>query len=347
MDTKLNSEIKLVAHETNHFKENKKTSIMDKYYDLRAKNKWFRWGSSTTKIVFEILVITWIILTITFFILNAAPGKPSLASGVPDSVAKGIEHKFHLDLSLSQQYWQYIAGLFQWNFGISISLFPGVEINDFIWQRFGTSLLIGIISLALTIFIGIPLGVWAGKNPGRVMDATSTILISVLISLPSMIFGILLLLIGRSIGLKYIYQGDDVSTWIIPALALALPSIVSYVRWIRTSLNEELKSQHAKYAYLKGVSKNRFIWKHALKPALFPIATYFPFVLLSSFMGALFIERIFMIPGSGFLTMDAAQSKDIYIILFMSLISSIMTILSFYLRDWLYIILDPRLRRKA
>lgn len=347
MDTKLNSEIKLVAHETNHFKENKKTSIMDKYYDLRAKNKWFRWGSSTAKILFEILVITWIILTITFFILNAAPGKPSLASGVPDSVAQGIEHKFHLDLPISQQYWQYIGGLFQWNFGISISLFPGVEINDFIWQRFGTSLLIGIISLALTIFIGIPLGVWAGKNPGRVMDATSTILISVLISLPSMIFGILLLLIGRSVGLKYIYQGDDVSTWIIPALALALPSIVSYVRWIRTSLNEELKSQHAKYAYLKGVSKNRFIWKHALKPALFPIATYFPFVLLSSFMGALFIERIFMIPGSGFLTMDAAQSKDIYIIMFMSLISSIMTILSFYLRDWLYIILDPRLRRKA
>lgn len=347
MNKQLNAEIQLVSYETDHFKENKKQSIIDKYYDLRVRNKWFRWGASFTKIIVEMLIITWIIITMTYFILEAAPGKPSLASGVPDSVAKGIEHKFGLDQSTSKQYWTYIGGLFQWNFGISISLFPGVEINDFIWQRFGTSLLIGIISLALTIFIGIPLGVWAGKNPGRVMDATSTILISVLISLPSMIFGILLLLLGRSVGLKYIYQGDDVSTWIIPALALALPSIVSYVRWIRTSLNEELKSQHAKYAYLKGVSKNRFIWKHALKPALFPIATYFPFVLLSSFMGALFIERIFMIPGSGFLTMDAAQSKDIYIILFMSLISSVMTILSFYLRDWLYIILDPRLRRKA
>lgn len=349
MEQKLYSEIKLVSSNTGVLKRKKLNALQkaaNQYLSLKENNKWFRWGTTFGKILIEMILVTWVILTITFFILNAAPGKPTLAQGVPDEIAKGIEHNYGLDLPIGQQYWHYIGGLFHGDFGVSMSFQAGVPINDIVWARFGTSITIGLISLALTIFIGIPIGVWSGKNPGRFIDASSTIIISILISIPSMIFGLMLLLLGRSIGLKYIYQTSDFSTWILPAIALALPSIISYVRWIRTSLNDELKSQHAKYAYLKGMSRSSFVWRRALKPALFPIATYFPIVLLESFVGALFIEKIFMIPGSGSLTVEASQSKDIYIILFMSLMSSIMTILSFYLRDWLYIILDPRLRKR-
>ena len=109
-------------------------------------------------------------------------------------------------------------------------------------------------------------------------------------------------------------------------------------------MHDEIKSQHAKFAYLKGTTRNQFVWRHALKPSLFPVATFFPIVILTSFLGGLFIEKIFLIPGSGSLTLEAVQNKDTYVLLFLTIIMSILTIFSFYLRDALYKIIDPRLR---
>ncbi|WP_025755279.1 ABC transporter permease [Mycoplasmopsis cricetuli] len=299
------------------------------------------------RIVVEFFIIGFIVTSITFLLINAIPGSNSLTAGLDETARKVIESKYGLDLPLFQRYLKYMAGLFRLDFGISLSLFPGTPISDWIGQRFLKSFTIGIFSVFLTISIGIPLGIWVGKNPGKLIDNVSTVLVSIFSSVPSIIFALLLVFIGRSIGIPYIFDSKNIVSYILPGFALSLGSIIVYIKYIRTELNRELNSVHAKFAYLKGLTKNRFVWKHALKPSLFPIATFFPAVIFGSFLGSIFIEQIFLISGSGATLLQAIQSKDYNVILFLIIIFAMLTILSYATRDILYEAIDPRIRRRG
>ncbi|EFF41463.1 ABC transporter permease [Mycoplasmopsis alligatoris] len=298
-----------------------------------------------TKIILEFFVVSFIVVSITFFLINAVPGSNSLTSGLDEAARKAVEQQYGLDLPLTQRYVNYLLGLIQGDFGISLSLFPGLEIQEFIWARFYKSFLVGIFSVFLTVTIGIPLGIIVGKNPGGFIDNASTVLISIFSSVPSIIFALILVFLGRYIGLPYIFDDKNFITYILPGLALSLGSIIVYVKYIRTELNRELNSVHAKFAYLKGLSKSRFVWVQALKPSLFPIATFFPAVIFGSFLGSLFIEQIFFISGSGATLLQAIQTKDYNVILFLIVLFALLTILSYTTRDLLYEAIDPRVRR--
>lgn len=297
------------------------------------------------KNVVEFFFVAWIVITIVFLLINSTPGEYSFTAGLPAAQKAALLKLYGLDLPLWDRYLNYLSGLFSFNFGVSTSLRPGVLINDFIWERFLTSFSVGIFSVFLTVAIGVPLGIWVGKNPGKFLDNASTIVISILSSVPSLIFALLLLIIGQKAKIPFIFNIQDFLTYILPAIALATYSIIVYVKYIRYELNNELNSVHAKFAYLKGLSRNKFVWKHALKTSLFPIATFFPAVILGSFIGSLFVEKIFLITGSGGILVNAIQSKDFNIILFLVTVYSILTILSYTFRDILYEVLDPRIRR--
>ncbi|WP_036464841.1 ABC transporter permease [Mycoplasmopsis sturni] len=299
------------------------------------------------KIFFEFFVIGFLVIAITFFLINAVPGSNSITAGLDEAARKAIEEKYGLNLPILERFGRYLVGLFHFNFGVSLSLFPGKAISDWIGYRFLNSFYVGIFSVVLTVVIGIPLGIWVGKNPGKFIDNASTVIISIFSSVPSIIFALVLVFLGRLINLPYIFDSKNLLTYILPGLALSLGSIIVYVKYIRTELNRELNSVHAKFAYLKGVSKNRFVWKHALKPSLFPIATFFPAVIFSSFLGSIFIEQIFFISGSGATLLQAIQTKDYNVILFLIIIFAILTILSYATRDILYEAIDPRIRRRG
>lgn len=300
-----------------------------------------------TKTILEFFFISWIVITITFFLINAVPGSNSIANTGDEIQRQIIEAKYGLNLPIWSRYWNYITNLLRGDFGISLSLFPGQEINEFIWKRFYKSFLVGIFSVVLTIVIGIPVGIWVGKNPGKFIDNAATVLVSIFSSVPSIVFALILVFIGRQLNLPYIFDHKNFATFILPGLALSLGSIIVYIKYIRTELNTELNSMHAKFAYVKGLSKNRFVWKHALKPSLFPIATFFPAVIFGSFLGSIFIEQIFHISGSGATLLQAIQTKDFNVILFLIVMFALLTILSYTFRDILYELIDPRVRRKG
>ncbi|WP_044888847.1 ABC transporter permease [Mycoplasmopsis glycophila] len=325
---------------------NKKLSFAQKAFAIDSPLLKTLWRMF--KIIFEFLIIGLIVISITFFLINAVPGSNSIvASAKTPEAREAIEAKYGLNLPLMQRYFNYIQGIFRGDFGISLSLFPGQEINSFIWIRFYKSFLVGIFSVFLTVVIGISLGIWVGKNPGGIVDNVSTVLVSIFSSVPSIIFALVLIFIGRAVGIPYVFEMNDFSTFILPGIALSLGSIIVYIKYIRTELNRELNSVHAKFAYLKGLTKNRFVWKHALKPALFPIATFFPAVIFGSFIGSIFIEQIFFIPGSGATLLQAIQTKDYNVILFLIIIFALLTIVSYATRDILYEAIDPRVRRRG
>ncbi|MEE3928580.1 ABC transporter permease [Mycoplasmopsis ciconiae] len=301
----------------------------------------------TFKTISEFIIVCLIVVTITFFLINAIPGSNALTAGQDEASRKAIEIKYGLNLPVYERYFIYLKNLLRGDFGISLSLFPGQKINDFIWIRFYKSFLVGIFSVLLTIVIGIPLGIVVGKNPGKFIDNAATVIVSIFSSVPSIVFALFLVFLGRLVKIPYIFDENDFLTYILPGLALSLGSIIVYVKYIRTELNRELNSMHAKFAYVKGLSKNRFVWKHALKPSLFPIATFFPAVIFGSFLGSIFIEQIFFISGSGATLLQAIQSKDYNVILFLIVMFALLTILSYTARDILYEIIDPRVRRRG
>ncbi|VEU58890.1 ABC transporter permease [Mycoplasmopsis gallinacea] len=326
-------------------KRNKEMSFMQKL--LAVDSPFLKALWKIAKIILEFFVIGFIVISITFFLINAVPGSNSLTSGLDAGAKKAIEAQYGLDLPLFKRYLNYMQNLFRGDFGISLSLFPAQEINSFIWERFYKSFLVGIFSVFLTVVIGIPVGIWVGKNPGGFLDNFSTILVSIFSSVPSIIFALVLVFIGRIVGLPFMFDHKNFITYILPGLALSLGSIIVYIKYIRTELNRELNSVHAKFAYLKGLTKSRFVWKHALKPSLFPIATFFPAVIFGSFLGSVFIEQIFFIPGSGATLLQAIQTKDYNVILFLIIMFALLTILSYATRDLLYEAIDPRVRRRG
>lgn len=298
------------------------------------------------KLIAEFFLLAWIVITITFFLINSIPGESALTIGITSPEAKkAILAQYGLDRPIGVRYVNYLANIFRGEFGVSTSIRPGVEINSFIWSRYLVSFAVGIFSVLLTLVIGIPLGIFVGRKPGGILDSVSTVIISVISAVPSLVFGLILLLIGKEVGLPFTFDINNFVTYILPGLALSLGSIIVYVQYIKVEMNRELNSMHAKFAYLKGATVNRFVWLHALKPSLFPIATFFPFVILGSFVGALFIEQIFQIPGSGSLFFEAIISKDYNVILLLVIIYSLITIIGYTIRDALYQIIDPRIRR--
>lgn len=323
----------------------KRTSFWEELFSKDSVILKFLW--KLFKIVLEFIVVTWIVITLVFFLINSTPCELGILTGLSEAQKKAELAKYGLDLPLIQRYFNYLWHFINLDFGISLTLRPRVDINSFIWQRFLTSFSVGIFSVFLTIAIGVPLGIFVGKNPGKFLDNFSTVAIAVLSSIPSLVFSLILLIIGKATKIPYVFDFQDFATYVLPAIALSIGSIVSYVRYIRYELNNELNSMHAKFAYLKNLTRNRFVWTHALKASLFPIATFFPGVVLGSFVGSVFVEKIFLIAGSGGILIDAIQAKDFNIILFLVSIYSLLTIISYTLRDISYELLDPRIRRKA
>ncbi|MBT1345026.1 ABC transporter permease [Mycoplasma bovis] len=314
---------------------------------FNIKSPWIASMLKAFAVILEFFVITFIVITITFFLINSVPGGTGLTAGLDEAAKRAVEEKYGLNQPLIIRYGIYLKNIIHLDFGISLSVFPGEKINDFVWVRFYKSFLIGIFSVMLTLVMGIPLGVYVGMNPDKLPDHIATLVVSIFSSIPSLVFALWLLLIGRKLNLPYIFNEKDISTYVLPGLALSLGSIIVYIKYIRTELNRELNSQHCKFCYLKGITKRRFVWTHALKPALFPIATFFPVVIFGSFIGSVFIEQIFFITGSGGLLLNAITSKDFNIILFMVTLFSLLTILSYTCRDALYKIIDPRVRRRG
>ena len=296
----------------------------------------------------EFFLISWIVVTVTFVLIHSLPGRTGLTAGpgLTQEQINTINAKYGLDQTLTKQYFSYIGGLFSGNLGISTGIHPGLEIEKFIWGKFLTSFQVGVISLFIGWIIGIPVGIYVGSRPNGIADSISSIFVAIILAIPGFAMGLLFLIFASDTGLPYLYDKGDGWTLIIPALALAIGTVITYIKFLRTEINTQINSQHAKFAMAKGVKARRFVWRHALRPAFFPIATFFPMAVIGSFLGSIFIETIFGIPGAGQLMINGINSKDYNVIQFLVVLYTLLTIISYQLRDGMYRLLDPRARGK-
>ncbi len=310
------------------------------------------WAKRLLKLLIELIFITWAVFTLVFIIFNLVPDQPMLMTtalsketpGTPEyeAIAESYRILFHIDGGILNQYIWSIRVLFDGTMGISWT--SGNEVSLTFWSRFGTSVTIGFIAMAMSFFIGIPTGIYLARRQNRFSDMLASAISVIAFSIPSFVIALVVLGINAWLGLPIVYQFGNVFMLLMPALVIALPVGFGYTRYLRTSIRNEYGEQYVALARVKGIDESKILTKHILKPALFPIINYLPFLVVGVFFGSITVESVFGIPGTGKMLIDAALEHDQSAILAITFWYTLFTVVSFFVRDLLITFVDPRTR---
>jgi oligopeptide transport system permease protein len=201
--------------------------------------------------------------------------------------------------------------------------------------------------MALALIVGIPLGIFAALHHHSAADYATMSLSVVGIAIPSfVVLPFLGLLFG--IYLHWLpvagWEPGSLRHLVLPTVALALAPLAYIARLTRASMLEVLRSHFVRTAIAKGLPLRTVILRHALRPALAPVASYLVPAVASIMTGSLVVETIAGLPGIGRYLVQGALNRDYTLVLGMVIIYSTLLIVMGLLVDLLYVWLDPRVR---
>ncbi|WP_333618340.1 ABC transporter permease [Dietzia sp.] len=287
---------------------------------------------------------TFLIYAMVFLI----PGDPvaALAGDKPlsDAVANTIREQYHLDKPFLVQYLLYLQGIFTGDFG---QTFSHRDVLEVISEALPVTFKLAIMALIVETVFGIGFGVIAGMRKGGFFDATVLVVSLVIIAVPIFVIGFVSqFLLGVKWGVAPISVGSDASiqNLMLPAFVLGLVSFAYVLRLTRTSVAENLRADHVRTAYAKGLGKRRVITVHVLRNSLIPVVTFIGADLASLMGGAIVTEGIFNINGIGGLVFKSVQISEAPTVVSVVTILVIIYMVTTLLIDLLYAALDPRIR---
>ncbi len=264
--------------------------------------------------------------------------------------------QFYYQVPVMKQYVAWLENIVvRWDWGVSIKIEPNVSALVIIGERVLTSMKINIISVIISVPVGIALGIWAALKKNSMTDHVISTAVMIFISVPSFVLITFLMLIfcyNNSILPSQWPKATDPDNWktlgyILPVFCLSFGSICGYCRFTRAELCEVMESEYLLLARTKGLTRSQSIVRHALRNAMVPI---FPSILaefIGIMGGSMVLEGLYGIPGIGSLFVNAINAKD-YNVLFvdMAVFTSIGLLAGVFL-DISYSIIDPRIRMGA
>jgi oligopeptide transport system permease protein len=288
-----------------------------------------------------------IIITATFFLMRAAPGGPfDQEQALAPEIMANLQSAYGLDQPVWIQYGRYLKSLAHGDFGPSFK-YKDFTVTELIGQGFPVTLQLGVIAIALALGLGIPLGTFAALHHNAAADHAAMSLAVIGIAIPSFV---VLPFLGLLFGVYLHWL--PVAGWapgslqhlVLPVIALALPPLAYIARLTRGSMLEVLRSHFIRTAFAKGLPLRTVILRHALRPALTPVASYLVPAVASIMTGSLVVETIAGLPGIGRYLVQGALNRDYTLVLGMVIIYSGLLIGMGLLVDLLYAWLDPRVR---
>ncbi len=288
-----------------------------------------------------------IIVTITFFVMRAAPGGPfDQEQALPPEILANLQNAYGQNLPVWRQYVRYLSSLAHGDFGPSFK-YKDFTVTELIGQGLPVTLKLGSIAIVLALLLGIPLGALAAVRQNSVLDYTAMSLAVLGIAIPSfVVLPVLALLFG--IYLHWLpvagWEPGSVRHLVLPIAALTLPPLAYIARLTRGSMLEVLHSQFIRTARAKGLPLRTVILRHAMRPALMPVASYLVPAVAAIMTGSLVVESIAGLPGIGRYLVQGAVNRDYTLVLGMVIIYSALLIGMGLLVDLLYAWLDPRVR---
>jgi len=304
------------------------------------------------------LLTVWFAVTVTFLLLRVLPGDPAQAiastSMTADTRAE-LLRQYGLSQPLIVQYGIYLGQLLHGNLGTSFT--QSIPVTQVLAARLPWTLLLTGTALALTVIVGIPLGVLAASRRGRFLDRLVQVIgvTGQSVFVPSVgvlllfVFGLMLrwLPIGGaySDGVYGIaWYGSVAQHLILPALSLMLVQLGSYVLTMRATLIDALGEDYTVLARANGLPYRRVLWKHALRNALLPTTTLIGLQLGFLVGGAVLTETVFAYPGIGRGIYEAVTQLDYPVLQGAFLLLALTVVVANAATDIVYGFLDPRVK---
>jgi peptide/nickel transport system permease protein len=270
-----------------------------------------------------------------------------------EEVKQQAREQLGLNGSYAEQYWNWISGVMQGDFGFSLR--NSEPVSNIVFDALTVTLELVILALLIATLIGVPLGVLSAVKRDTGWDVGARIGGLVGLSVPSFwLATLLLLLTSRLFGwvppLVYISPFEDpignLSQFILPAISISVFTMAIVMRMVRATMLEVLGQDYVRTARAKGVGRRTVISRHALRNALIPVVTIIGFEIGVLIGGAAIIETIFGLPGVGYVLLQAIFGRDYPVIQAMTLLIAFTFIFANLLVDLLYGVLDPRISQE-
>ncbi|MEZ5777297.1 MAG: ABC transporter permease [Paracoccaceae bacterium] len=291
---------------------------------------------------------------ILFLLIQFVPGDIASVLYGPRATPElraALTERMGLDRPVWQQLWLFMSGALSGDFGVDV--ISGRPILSVITEVLPNTLQLAAAALILSLAAGIPLGVLAAVRPGSWADRLLGFLSVILITTPSFVLAIALLLVF-SLALDWLpvagagERGDPVDRithLILPTLALALGWVGYIARLVRAALLEILSEQHIRTLRAYGVSEARILMIFALRPALVPLVAILGIAIGDLIGSAIFAEIIFNRPGLGTLAFNAVASRNFAVVHATTLLIVLVYVTANIAVDIMNALIDPQVRR--
>ena len=301
------------------------------------------------------MIITLLLVSVMIFLIfRVIPGDPALIILGTEADEAQI-HALQEQMGTNQPLWQQFGGWFGglWRGDLGQSLRFSMPVEQLILDRLPVSIPLAVLSMALTLLVGLPLGVFLARHRGQGIDLALSFLTQLGMAVPSFWAGILLMLLFAVV-LHTFAVGEFVpwqqSPWgalrslLLAAIAIALPQIAVVVRYVRSGIIDQMDQDYVRTAYGKGLTEGRVYYRHALRNALIPLTTVLGMIFADAIAGTIIVEQVFALPGIGRLLITAVSSRDFPLIQGLALYITLIVVSTNFLIDLLYSVLDPRIR---
>ncbi len=289
------------------------------------------------------LLTIFFVVAITFFVMHAIPASPfSSEKAKSDAVIAALEAKYGFDKPVPVQFVNYLWNILHGDFGLSTG-WVGNTVIELIADGFSYSARIGFTAGLLALVIGVVLGSMAALARGGILDKIIQVVTTALVAMPSFVMATILLLVF-ALQLEWLPSlGNQPGGLVLPIISLMLYPMAYVTRLQRSSMLDVLGQDYIRTARAKGVSRNKVIFKHALKNTLTPVITYAGPMMAYILTGSMVVENIFSVPGLGRLFTNSMLRTDYMMIMGVTIFLATMIILMNFLSDILYKVVDPRI----
>ena len=314
------------------------------------------------------LVLVWLVVSLTFLLVHAAPGDPAGLLVSPTASAADVARlrtQLGLDRPLAVQYARWAASMLRGDLGESFA--QRRPVATVLGEALPVSLALGGASLALTFLIGVPIGLAQGARRGRALDRVLTVLTTIVYAAPSFWLALALVAVftygAATWGLPPSLRlpafgihtpGAELHGWaelrdvarhaVLPVTILAAVGAAGIARYARTSVADVLGQEFVRTARAKGLAPRRVYFRHVLANVLPPLVVLFALALPGIVAGSVFVEWVFAWPGLGRAMLDAILARDYPVVLGATVLYATLVVLANLAADLALPLVDPRRR---
>lgn len=305
-------------------------------------------------------LLVFVVLAMTFALTQFTPGDAvqiiAGARQIDPEQADEIREAYGLTGNYFERFGRYVWGILsEGDLGPSYYYrSPQRSVQELLGDRIWISAQINMIVLALVFGLGLPIGVYAAVHRGRWQDPALIGFLKIFDSIPSPILivftaaafvtwlGPIFNFIGFNV--PNVWTPGDPASFIIPVVALTLPSLGGIGRFVRVSMLTTIDDDYVRTARAKGLDERRVLYGHVLRNALLPLSTSMGLAIVGVIGGSIVIETRYGVPGVGAFMFASINQRDFNVVLGFTLLTATLFIVANALIDVAYIFIDPRIR---